>query len=90
MTSWKYLYNRNNDDEIINAAIATEEDKRTVISKNDITNVRRITIDAAYPGTDNTKTTLLQRGTNIGQAFITAAQRLLHAKIKCNAQRFSI
>ena len=62
----KYLYtNRNNDDEIIDAAITLEEDEHTVMDKNEITNVRRVTIDAAHTATDRTKTTkttILQRG----------------------------
>ena len=78
------MYTRNNDDEITNAVIAISEDERTVISKNDITNLRRVAIDSSHTATDKTKTdktkiTLLQRRRNMGQSFSTAARHLLHS-----------
>ena len=61
----KYLYsNRNNDDEIIDASITLSEDEHTAMAKNEITNVRWVTIYAAHTATDRTKTTkttILQR-----------------------------
>ena len=47
--------NRNNDDEIIDAAITLAEDEHTIMDKNDITNVRQVAIDAAQTATDRTK-----------------------------------
>ena len=55
------------------------------MAKNDITNVRRFTIDAAHTYTDRTKTTLLQRGGNIGHAISTDMRRLLHS-ITCDSK----
>ena len=76
----KYLCtNRNNDGEIINAAITLAEDERTVMAKNYITNVHRVTIDAAHTATDRTKTAILQRGRNMGHAISTETQCLLHS-----------
>ena len=70
--------NRNNDDEIIDTAITLAEDERTVIAKNDITNVREVTIDTAHTVTDKTKTTILHRVINVGHAIRTETRRLLH------------
>ena len=61
--------NTNNDNKLINAAITISEDERTVRAKNDITNVRRVTIDAAHTATDKTKTTIHQRGKNVGNTI---------------------
>ena len=66
--------NRNDDDEIIDAAITLAEDERTIMSKKDSANVHRVTINAAHTATDRiktTKTTLLQRGRNMGHAIST-------------------
>ena len=79
------MYTRNNDDDIIDVAIAISKYKRTDISKNDSTNVSWVTIDADHTVTDKTKTTLLQRGRNMGQASSTVAQRLLHS-INCDSK----
>ena len=43
--------NKNNDKELIDAAIILAEDERTVIAKNNMTNVRRFTIDASHTDT---------------------------------------
>ena len=61
--------NTNNDNKLINAAITISEDERTVRAKNDITNVRRVTIDAAHTATDKTKTTIHQREKNVGNTI---------------------
>ena len=45
--------NNNNDKELVNAAITLAEDSCTVMAKNDITNVRQVTINAAYTATNN-------------------------------------
>ena len=37
--------NTDNDDKLIDAAVTLAEDERTVRAKNDISNVRRVTID---------------------------------------------
>ena len=71
--------NRNNDDEIIDAAITLAEDKRTVIAKNDITNVRQVTINVAHTATNRTKTTIFQRGRNMGHEISTETQSLLNS-----------
>ena len=39
------------------------------MAKNDIANVRQVTIDAAHTATDRTKTIILQRGRNVGHAI---------------------
>ena len=49
------MYTRNNDEENIDVAIKIAEDKFTVISKNIITNVRQVTINAAHTVTDKAK-----------------------------------
>ena len=55
------------------------DDKVAAISaKNYITNVRRVTIDAAHVATDQTKTTILQRVINVGHAISTETGHLLH------------
>ena len=57
----KYMYaNTNNDDKLIDAAITIEEDKHTVMAKNDITNVKQVTIDASHTATHKNKTTIRQ------------------------------
>ena len=63
--------NRNNDDKITDAAITLIEDERAVMAKNDITNLRRVAIDAEHTSTDRTKTTILQRGRNVGREIST-------------------
>ena len=64
--------NKNNDKELIDAAITLAEDERTARAKNDITNVKRVTIDASHTATHKNKTALSQRGKNMGNAFNTA------------------
>ena len=65
--------NKNNEEELINAAITLAEVERTGMAKNNITNVRRVIIDAAQTATHKNKTTIRQRGKNTGNAFSTAA-----------------
>ena len=75
----KYMYaNTNNDNELIDVAITLAEDERTIIDKNEKTNVYRVTIDAAQAVTDKTKTTIRQRGRNVGNAIITDTRRLIN------------
>ena len=47
--------NTNNYDKLTDAVITLAEDKRIVRAKNDITNVRQVTIDADHTATDRTK-----------------------------------
>ena len=47
--------NTNNDNELINVAIALKEDEHTVMAKHEITNVRRFNIDSSHTSTDKTK-----------------------------------
>ena len=55
----KYMYaNNNNDKELIDAAITLAEDERTARAKNDITNVKQVTIDASHTATHKNKTTI--------------------------------
>ena len=62
------------------------DDKVAAISaKNDITNVHRVTIDAAHAATDQTKTTILQRVINVGHAISTETGHLLH-NITCDSK----
>ena len=72
------MENKNNDDEIIDAAITLAEDEPIVMAKNEITNVRQVTINAARMATDRTKTTILRRGINVGHAISIETRRLLH------------
>ena len=82
----KYLYtNRKNDDELIDVAITLAADELTLMGKNDITNVRLVTIDADHTATDKTKTTILQRGRNRGHTIRTETRRLLNS-ITCDSK----
>ena len=74
--------NRNNVDKIIDEAIILVEDEHTVMDKNDITNVSRVTIEAAHTATNKTKRTILQRGRNVGHAINTETQNLVHSIIR--------
>ena len=69
--------NKNNDEELINAAITLAEDEVTVIYKNDITNVRQVNIDASHTATHKDKITIRQRGMNMGNAFSTETQSII-------------
>ena len=46
----------------MDAAITLAEDECTVMAKYDITNVRQVTINAAYTPTYKNNTTIRQRG----------------------------
>ena len=61
--------NKNNDDKLINTAIKLAEDEITARAKNDITNECRVTTGAAHTATDKTKTTIHQRGKNVGNTI---------------------
>ena len=76
--------NRNDDDEIIDAAITLSEDERTIMSKKDSANVHRVTINAAHTATDKTKTKILHRVRNMGNAISTETRRILHI-ITCDS-----
>ena len=69
--------NKNNDEELIDAAITLAEDEITVIYKNDITNVRQVNIDASHTATHKDKITIRQRGMNMGNAFSTETQSII-------------
>ena len=77
--------NRNDDDEIIDAAITLAEDERTIMSKKDSANVHRVTINAAHTATDKTKTKILHRVRNMGNAISTETRRILHI-ITCDSK----
>ena len=49
------------------------------MEKNNITNVRQVTIDAAHTATHKNKTTILKRRNNMGNAFRTATRRLINS-----------
>ena len=52
----KYIYdNKDNDEELIDASIILAEDKYNSMAKNNMNNVRRVTIDAAHTTTHKTK-----------------------------------
>ena len=63
--------NTDYDNKLINVAITLAEDERIIMAKNDITNAHQVTIDASHTATDKTKTTIRQRGRNVGHAIIT-------------------
>ena len=69
--------NKNNDKKLIDAAITLAEDERTFMAKYDKTNMRQVNIDAAHTATHKNKTTILQKGNNMGNAFSTATRRLI-------------
>ena len=82
----KYMYaNTNNDKKTIDAAITLAEAERTVMAKNDRTNVRQVTIDAAHTATYKTKTTIRQRRINVGVSISTYMQRLINS-ITCDGK----
>ena len=68
----------NNDDELIDATITLSEDGCTAMAKNDLTNVRQVTIDVAHTVTYRTKKTIRQRGRNAGNTISTEMQRLIN------------
>ena len=70
--------NKDNDKELIDAAITLAEDERNVMAKNNITNVQRVTIDAAHTDKHKNKTTIRQRGKNMGNAFSIATRRCIN------------
>ena len=64
--------NKTNDKELINAIITLAEDERTIMSKNDMTNVRQVTIDASHTATDKKNQQYARGG---GMWGIQSAQR---------------
>ena len=80
----KKLSNKS-DDELIDQYIDLAEDERTVMAKNDTSNARRVTIDAAHSVNANRAPSIIQQGRNAGLALSSAARRFVH-KITNNKQ----
>ena len=71
--------NKNNDEELIDAAITLAEDEHTVMAKSDITNLRRVTTDAAHTATHKNKISNHQREKYVGHAIKTETRRLINS-----------
>ena len=70
--------NKDSYEELIDASIKLAEVEPTVMAKNNISNVQQVTIDAAHTATHKNKTTIRQRGNNMGNTFNTATLCLIN------------
>ena len=75
----KYIYdNKNNDDVLIDAAITIAEYERTVMAKNDITDVRQVTIDASHTAAYKNNTKILQMEEHVANTISTETRRIIN------------
>ena len=76
------------DEGIIDLYITKAEDERTAIAKQDLTDARRITIEAAHAANhqDKAKPQLLKQGNNIGYVLATTVRKLVRKFTNNNQQ----
>ena len=82
----KLTSNMESDDDVIEHYIVMAEDERTVMAKEDTSNARRVTIDAAHSAVTKKQPSLLQRSKNMGRALSATARRLVR-KVTNNNQK---
>ena len=76
----KYIYdNKDNDEELIDASIILAEDKYNSMAKNNMNNVRRVTIDADNTATRKKKQQPDREEKNMGNALSTDTQHLINS-----------